>query len=200
VLLIILAVKKNNNCMLKANIKIGLIILVAGLYAIVRYHVFGPVLWRDLPVFTFNKILIFSVLILWSLKGHQFFKLVEKPLVLNLIKIFVALHILLSQIVLKPYYLKSFFADDSLSLSGNLSVWAGAMAAAVFFGGKLIQLSQALRFLLLTGFIALHLIFMGGASWLQPQTWYGGMPPITLISFVLVVYVAVRQIRVNNNI
>ncbi len=179
--------------MLKANIKMGLIILVAGLYAIVRYHVFGPVLWRDLPVFTFNKILIFSVLILWSFKGHQFFKLVEKPLVLNLIKIFVALHILLSQIVLKPYYLKSFFADNGLSLSGNLSVWAGVMAATVFFCGKLLKLSQSMRFLLLTVLIALHLLFMGGASWVQPGTWYGGMPPITLVSFVLVVYTAVKQ-------
>jgi len=185
--------------MQKAKVKIVLII-IAGLYAIVRYHVFGPVLWRNFPVFTFNKILIFSALILWTLKGYKSFEIIEKPNVLNLIKIFVALHILLSSIVIKPYYLKSVFADDSLNLTGNLSIWAGAMAAAVFFGGKLIQLSQALRFLLLTGFIALHLIFMGGASWLQPQTWYGGMPPITLISFVLVVYVTVRQIRVNNNI
>ena len=181
--------------MLKAYVKIGLIILAAGLYTIVRYHVFGPVLWRDLPVFTFNKILIFSALILWTLKGYKSFEINEKPNVLNLIKVFVALHILLSSIVLKPYYLKSFFAGDALSLTGNLSIWAGAMAAAVFFGGKLLQLSQASRFLLLTGFIALHLIFMGGASWLQPQTWHGSMPPITLISFVLVVYAGAKSIR-----
>ena len=180
--------------MLKAYVKIGLIILAAGLYTIVRYHVFGPVLWRDLPVFTFNKILIFSALILWTFKAQKFFELVDKSLLLDLIKIFVALHILLSQIVLKPYYLKSFFTDNGLSLSGNLSVWAGVMAATVFFCGKLLKLSQSMRFLLLTVLIALHLLFMGGVSWLQPHTWYGGMLPITLISFVLVGFLGIKSI------
>ena len=179
--------------MQKANIKIVSIIIAAGLYTIVRYHIFGPVLWQDLPVFTFNKILIFSALILWTLKGYKSFEIIEKPNVLNLIKFFVALHILLSSIVIKPYYLKSFFTDNGLSLSGNLSVWAGVMAATVFFCGKLLKLSQSMRFLLLTVLIALHLLFMGGASWVQPGTWYGGMPPITLVSFVLVVYTAVKQ-------
>ncbi len=180
--------------MQKANVKIGVIILVAGLYAIIRYHVFGPVLWRDLPVFTFNKILIFSALILWSLKGYKFFELIDKPLVLNLIKIFVALHILLSQIVLKPYYFKNFFDGDGLNLFGNLSIWTGFMAATVFFGGKLLRLSKSLRFLLLTVLIALHLLFIGVASWLQPQTWYGGLPPITLISFILIGFLGLKSI------
>ena len=181
--------------MQKANIKIVSIIIAAGLYTIVRYHIFGPVLWQDLPVFTFNKILIFSALILWTLKGYKSFEIIEKPNVLNLIKIFVALHILLSSIVIKPYYLKSFFTDNGLSLSGNLSILSGVMAATVFFGGKLLHLSQSMRFILLTGFIALHLIFMGAPSWLQPETWHGGMPPITLISFLLVIYAGTKLIR-----
>ena len=181
--------------MQKANIKIVSILIAAGLYTIVRYHVFGPVLWQDLPVFTFNKILIFSALILWTFKAQKFFEFVDKSLLLNLIKIFVVLHILLSQIVLKPYYLKSFFTDNGLSLSGNLSILSGVMAATVFFGGKLLHLSQSMRFLLLTGFIALHLILMGAPSWLQPETWHGGMPPITLISFLLVIYAGTKLIR-----
>jgi len=192
--LFILAEK--NKYMRRTQLKILLVLFFAGIYTIVRYHIFGPVLWQDLPVFTFNKIVIFSALILWTINGQNRFRFIDKKRLLNLIKILVALHILLSSVVIKPYYLKAFFSPEGgLSLTGNLTIWAGIMAALIFFGGKLLQLGQPQRFFYFTILVASHLMFMGGKSWLHPETWYGGMPPITLISFMLVVFAWIKAVR-----
>jgi len=42
------------------------------------------------------------------------------------------------------------------------------------------------NFLLLSGLFGLaHLFFMGFKGWLNPSAWPGGLPPISLIGFVI---------------
>ncbi len=168
--------------------KILLIIAITGIYTVFRYHIFGPVLWQDLPVFTFNKILIFSAIVIWFFLKTKTFNKHNRLLIVNILKSFIALHVLLSLSILKPYYLKEFFTTNgSFSLTGNLTLWAGILAAVIFFSGKTLQMSPQTKSSLFLIFVALHLIFMGGFTWLHPVKWYGGMPPVTLICFIIIV-------------
>ena len=175
---------------------LALVFLFAAFYAITRYHGFGPVLWHDLPVFTLNKILIFSAVFLWALNQTHWVKTADKPRIFSYIKVLIGLHILFSLNILKPYYLKSFFTSlGGLSLTGNLTLSAGALAAALFFGRSYLNLKPKSGAVLILIFVAFHLFFMGSHSWLKPAQWYGFMPPITLITFLLIAFVLYKKIR-----
>ena len=170
------------------------IFLFTAFYAITRYHVFGPVLWQDLPVFTINKILIFSAIFLWAFNQTHWVKTDDKSRIFAYIKVLIGLHILLSSIILKPYYLKSFFTSlNGLSLTGNLALSVGALAAALFFGRAYLNLKPKSASFLILIFVAFHLFFMGWHSWLTPSHWYGFMPPITLIAFLLIAFILFKK-------
>lgn len=175
---------------------LALIFLFTAFYAITRYHVFGPVLWQDLPVFTLNKILIFSAVFLWALNQTHWVKTGDKSRIFIYIKVLIGLHILFSSIILKPYYLKSFFTSlGGLSLTGNLSLSAGVLAAALFFGRPYLNFKPKSLSILILIFVAFHLFFMGWHSWLTPARWYGSMPPITLIAFLLITFILFKKNR-----
>jgi len=160
-----------------------------------RYHIFGSILWKDLPVFTLNKILIFSTIILLFLTAFLSFNNAEKTLLNKVILIAVSAHVIMSILVLKPYYLKSFYIQDSFTFSGNISLLFGTLAAIFFvFKDKLKFPANKLQFFLLL-FVAIHLAAMGWKGWIQPQNWYGHLPPITLISFSLVVILLLKKKR-----
>ena len=96
--------------------------IIAGSYTIFRYHIFGDVLWKDFPVFTLNKIIIFSALLMLMFAKLLKISAADKNKIVEFFKFSIALHILLSLLIMKPYYVKEFFTDEhSLSFAGNLS-------------------------------------------------------------------------------
>ncbi len=158
-------------------------------YTIVRYHLFGGVLWKDLPVFTLNKIVIFSAMITSIVLLNDNITQQEKRFFYKTIYISVALHLLLSLQVLKPYYLKDFFdAKGGYSFWGNWSLLWGILAAMIFFLGKKTNILSGFFVQFFFIFVGLHLIFIGFNSWIEPSMWYGGMPPVTLLSFLIIAY------------
>jgi hypothetical protein len=204
--------KKNS-----AGILIPVIIVLSIGYAILRYHILGPVAWKDFPFFILNKGFSLAAFIL--LAGNFGFgpmKNLGVPIpsgwlearkAMGMTAFLLALvHALMSFLLFKASVYGNFFLENgTLTLLGGLSMLAGVLAFVVLWAYNasfqtflredraFIQFITSRRFLLfaltLGGF---HLVFMGYAGWMQPDGWHGGLPPISLVAFVFffVAYVA----------
>ena len=167
---------------------------ITSIYAVVRYHIFGPVLWKDLFLFTGNKIIIFStvffVLFLSSSKLNQ----KEKNILKKTVLVSIVLHIIFSTFILKPYYLKEFFDENGgLNLSANISLLFGSLASVIFILKSQIDLKPDFRNKIVVFLAMIHLLAMGGKNWFHPGEWHGGLLPITLITFVILGFVLLTR-------
>ena len=110
-------------------------------------------------------------------------------------------HILMSVLFFRAAAHPQFFVDDgALTLAGGLSM-LGGVAAFVALWAYTISFQTFLRkdsafigiitsrIFLLFGLSlgAAHLFFMGCAVWLTTGNWHGGLPPVSLIAFVVFV-------------
>ncbi|MCM4151619.1 hypothetical protein DHD05_08460 [Arenibacter sp. N53] len=182
-------------------------------YAVLRYNVVGTVAWKDLPIFILNKgvslaaivLLVFSFSIrpLTNLRMTNFNLGLESRKVLGISGLLLTIfHVLLSFLIFNPqYYPKFFEGDNTLSVIGNFSLLSGLVSFMVLglyhwcfrnrSKGKeiLIKIITSKKFLLgLLFMLGIHLFFMGYSTWLAPSKWQGGLPPISLISFVVVFF------------
>jgi DMSO/TMAO reductase YedYZ heme-binding membrane subunit len=186
------------------------IVMVFGLaYAIVRYHIVGPVPWKDFPFFILNKGISLSAFILLTC-NFGFGPL--KNLGVNVPEgwlnarkalgmtgfLLVLIHALISFMLFSPsVYGKFFETDGTLTLLAGLSMLGGVLAFVVLWAFNLsfqthLREDQAfIRFItsrkfLLTAMLlgAAHVFFMGYEGWLNPSGWHGGMPPVSLVAFV----------------
>ena len=192
----------------------GTIILVTLLlsiaYAVLRYHIVGPVPWKDFPFFILNKGLCLAAFVLLTLN----FSLgplnnIGLPIPKNWLDarkalgmtgfLLVLIHALMSFLLFRPTVYHQFFeADNTLNLVGGLSMLAGVLAFVILWGYNLsfqtflredhsfISFITSRRFLLFALVLGgLHLLFMGYQGWLKPAGWHGGLPPISLVAFTV---------------
>jgi hypothetical protein len=194
----------------------GTIITVALLfglgYAVVRYHVAGPVPWEDFPFFILNKGFSLSAFVLLALNfsfGPLHSLGVHVPQGwLNARKalgmtgfLLVLIHALMSFMLFSPnVYGKFFQPDGTLTLLAGLSMLGGILAFVVLWAYNLsfqthlredkafIQFITSRRFMLVAMILGgAHLFFMGYEGWLNPSGWHGGIPPVSLVAFVFFV-------------
>jgi hypothetical protein len=183
--------------------------LIFGLaYAVLRYHVVGPVPWKDFPFFILNKGISLSAFVLLTLnfglgplnnlgvKVPEGWLNARKSLGMTGF-LLVLIHALMSFLLFTPaVYAKFFETDGSLTLLAGLSMLGGVLAFVVLWAYNLsfqtfLREDQAyIRFItsrkfLLTAMLlgAVHLFFMGYKGWLDPSGWHGGLPPISLVAF-----------------
>jgi len=179
-------------------------------YAVLRYHILGPVEWKDFPFLILNKGISLAALILlvlnFSLGPLNNIGLSIPGSWLSARKVLgmtafllVLIHALMSFMLFKAeIFGKLFEADGSLTLFGGLSMLGGILSFVVLWGYNLsfqthlrdekafIQFITSRKFLLFAMLLsAVHLVFMGIEGWLSPAGWHGGLPPISLIAFVL---------------
>ena len=208
----------NNDVKKNSAAAIITIVLVFGVaYAIVRYHVAGPVPWKDFPFFILNKGISLSAFILLALNfglgplNNMGVKVSEGWL--NARKalgmtgfLLVLIHALMSFMLFSPSVYGKFFVDNgTLTLLAGLSMLAGVLAFVVLWGYNMsfqtflredkafIQFITSRKFMLFAMlFGAAHLFFMGYEGWLKPDGWHGGIPPVSLVAFAFfaVSYVA----------
>jgi len=189
------------------------IVMIFGLaYAILRYHIAGPVPWKDFPFFILNKGISLSAFILLTcnfsfgplnnlgVKVPEGWLNARKAMGMTGF-LLVLIHALMSFLLFKPaMYGKFFEADGTLTLLAGLSMLGGILAFVVLWAYNLsfqtflredrvfilfITSRKFLLFALLLG--AAHLFFMGYSGWLKPSDWHGGLPPISLVAFVFFV-------------
>lgn len=178
-------------------------------YAILRYHIVGDVPWKDFPFLILNKGISLAAFILLTfnfsigplknigikvpegwLNSRQIIGMTGFLLIL--------IHVFISFMIFKPSIFGKFFEDDgSLTLFAGLSMLAGILAFVVLWAynlafktnlkedEKFMSFITSRKFLLIAMlFSIIHIFFMGIKGWMNPSSWNGGLPPITLIAFV----------------
>lgn len=183
--------------------------LLSMAYAILRYHIAGPVPWKDLPFFILNKGIALSAFVLLSfnfsfgplknlgVKVPQGFLTARKAIGMTAF-LLALMHVLISFLLFKASIYGQFFHQNgTLTLTGGLSMLGGVLSFVILWGYNLsfqthlgedqqfIQFITSRKFLLSAMILSLiHLFFMGYKGWMTPSEWHGGLPPISLISFV----------------
>ena len=184
--------------------------LIFGLaYAVLRYHIVGPVPWTDFPFFILNKGISLAAFILLTLnfslgplknlgaKVPEGWLNARKALGMTGF-LLVLIHALMSFLLFSPsVYGKFFEADGTLTLLAGLSMLGGVLAFVVLWTYNMsfqtfLREDQAfIRFITSRKFLlsamllgAAHIFFMGYEGWLNPSDWHGGMPPVSLVAFV----------------
>ena len=181
---------------------------LATIYAVLRYHILGPVSWKDFPFFILNKAFALCAFILLSfnfafgpmknlgisvpnswMRARRFLGIMGF--------MFTFAHLLMSFILFNPSIYGHFFAEDGrFTLNGSLSLVSGVLAFIILWlynisfnsnfrkDKDLISFITSRRVLLPAMFMAgAHLFFMGYKGWLNPSGWHGGLPPISLVGF-----------------
>lgn len=192
----------------------GAIILITLLlaigYAVLRYHIVGPVPWKDFPFFILNKGLCLAAFVLLTLNfGLGPLRNLGLPVPegwLNARKalgmsgfLLVLIHALMSFLLFRPAVYQQFFeSNGTLNLIGGISMLTGVIAFVILWGYNLsfqtflrddhafIAFITSRRFMLFALVLGgLHLFFMGYQGWLKPAGWHGGLPPISLVAFIV---------------
>ncbi len=195
-----------------AGLIIALTVISSIGYAILRYHIAGPVPWKDFPFFILNKGISLSAFILLTCNfGFGPLKNLGVNVPgswLNARKalgmsgfLLVLIHALMSFMLFSPaVYGKFFEQNGTLTLVAGLSMLGGILAFVVLWGYNLsfqthlredkafIQFITSRKFLLVAMILGgVHLFFMGYTGWLNPSGWHGGLPPISLVAMVFFV-------------
>jgi hypothetical protein len=193
-----------------AGSMIAVVILLSLAYAVIRYHLVGPVPWKDFPFFILNKGVSLAAFILLTLNfglGPLNNIGVSIPASwLNARKalgmtgfLLVVIHAFMSFMLFSPAsYAKFFAVDGSLTLLAGLSMLGGVLAFVVLWAYNMsfqthmredkafIQFITSRTFLLWAMLLgAAHIFFMGYEGWLSPGAWHGGIPPVSLVAFVV---------------
>ena len=183
-------------------------ILLAVGYAILRYHIVGDVPWKDFSLFILNKGLCLGAFVLltfnFALGPAKTLGLPVPGAWLDARKAFgmsgfllILIHALISFILFSPAFFEKFFTPDgTLTGVAGISMLAGILGFVFLWAYNLsfqtnlredkafIEFITSRRFLIWALSLGgLHLAFMGYSGWLNPQTWHGGLPPISLVAF-----------------
>jgi hypothetical protein len=167
---------------------------VAGstIYATARYHVFHGVPWSEWPVYTLNKAFGLSALVLLVAAVARRRWRAELPVGPTMLAaaVLFGMHVLVSLALLSPAYYPKMYAAGRLGALAGMALVLGVIATAGIAAGVKPRpretSDQKARGLALLAFAAgTHGALPGIASWLEPSTWPGLMPPITLVSFAL---------------
>jgi hypothetical protein len=186
-------------------------VLVFGMgYSILRYHIFGPVPWKDLSFFILNKGICLSAFILlimnfslgpaknigWPIPEGW----LNARMAIGITSfLLVLVHVLMSMLLFSPAIYGKFYDENTtLTLAAGLSMFTGIVAFVVLWGYNLAFKTNLREDKAFIGFItsrkfllwamllgAAHLFFMGYSGWLKPAGWHGGLPPISLVAFAL---------------
>ena len=156
------------------------------IYTFVRYAYFGTVEAAHWPAFLLNKTISFyAVTILcWSAWCYQQRKLEQSKQMGRIVWHAVIIHIGLSLTLVSADYYQKLFSDNGFNLNGEIIMLLGVLAAYSFWQIPKFahNLAYQHRIKLAACLFALGHIIPLGSSWFEPTTWYGNMPPISLLS------------------
>ncbi len=172
-----------------------LVLLFTTVYAVLRYTIFGPVPYEEIPTLIFNKSISFALIILLGLSFLEKKKSEKRYAYLRVVNMFVIIHVLLSLALFTKGYFPKLFENEKLTLFGNLSLLAGVLAT-VFMMFRKFNIKNIYIYLL----IEFHLLFIGIKGWFDYHKWFGMMPPITLICFlILLIPILLEGAKVKND-
>ena len=172
---------------------VGLAVLA---YAVLRYHLVKSVPWEHFPLYTTNK--VFAVVGLAGLVGSRLATGRERRQRYGFAGLWcTTVHVLMSLLLMTPNYFGKFYLKSGqFTWQAELSMAAGVLGVGFLLWLLIATLKTETqkqtslvpclaRWTLLA--TALHLVFMGGAGWLNRDDWTAakGLPAITLLAFGL---------------
>ena len=172
---------------------VGLAVLA---YAVLRYHLVKSVPWDHFPLYTTNK--VFAVVGLAGLVGSRLAAGRERRQRYGFAGLWcTTVHVLMSLLLMTPNYFGKFYSKSGhFTWQTELSMAAGVLGVGFLLWLLIATLKTETqkqtslvpclaRWTLLA--TALHLVFMGGAGWLNRDDWTAakGLPAITLLAFGL---------------
>ena len=172
---------------------VGLAVLA---YAVLRYHVVKSVPWEHFPLYTTNK--VFAVVGLAGLVGSRLATGRERRQRYGFAGLWcTTVHVLMSLLLMTPNYFGKFYSKSGqFTWQTELSMATGVLGVGFLLWLLIATLKTETqkqtslvpclaRWTLLA--TALHLVFMGGAGWLNRDDWTAakGLPAITLLAFGL---------------
>jgi hypothetical protein len=181
------------------NVKLNslLVLSFCFIYALTRYVIVGPVSAVEIPVFIINKAVSWGAVTLLFLSIYA----TSKNLT-NTAKEYgtyafgnIVCHALLTLSILNNFHFEKLFDEGKMNLFGQLSVLSGVLVMFLFlyynyhftnvnnFTTVLKRITKIKIILVIT---LVHLFFLGSRGWLTPEEWYGYLPPITLLAFIIV--------------
>ncbi len=177
-------------------------------YAVVRYHIAGPVPWTDFPFFILNKAISLAAFILLALNfglgplnnlgvGVSEGWLNARRAMGMTGFLLVLIHALMSFMLFSPAVYGQFFEQDgTLTLLAGIIMLGGVLGFVVLWAYNMsfqthmredqvfIRFITSRRFLLVALTLGgVHVFFMGYEGWLAPAGWHGGIPPVSLVAF-----------------
>ena len=187
------------------NLCIALVMLASAGYATLRYNICQGVPWADWATWTLNKafaigslaLLLVAVIRRRSNPNASYAKVLSTSVGMA------ALHVVLSLMLMTPDYYAKFFTDGKLTGSAGWSMFFGVIAAVIMTrrgrgADRKPMLEKPLAHesesgmtkglwmvVVVAVLVAIHTLLQGWSGWFDWGKWPGGLPPITLISFVL---------------
>jgi hypothetical protein len=166
--------------------------LFTTVYAVVRYAGFGHVSLAHVPAYIMNKAICMTAVeaLLMASLGFLRGQKQEQRFWIGVGSHLIFVHVLLSLGILSKGYYPHFFDVDRMSLTGELVLLMGALAVYCFWRLQSAALDRATRrtlTVLACTFVAGHLFAMGYEDTLAVQKWNGGLPPMSMLSFFIVV-------------
>jgi len=214
--------KKNGKNSFKKSVIFSIIILVITfVYAIIRYNVIKGIPWQDLPLFISNKAIALAAVVFIALS------FVLGPLARVWPGIFTrfqylrkyfgllgfslgAVHAFISLLIFTPAYYPRFFTDAKLNIIGELSMLFGVISFFIFLLVAISDIPSVERSMkydawlkiqrtgyLALFFVLLHVFVMGFEGWFKPETWPGGLLPISLIAFIITAITLLSKIVIS---
>lgn len=182
-------------------IKLILLFLIIAIYTLVRYLVFGSVTINNIPAYLLNKSIALSAVccllfaILNSCKPLKQTKQTKQIKIWAMAALhFTYIHVVISTVIFNREYFPKLFDNSQMNLAGELTVLFGILASYIFWQESSHRLSpiknkiikpKALRCIALILILG-HLLAMGLNGWLNFSLWNDGLPPISLLSFIIV--------------
>lgn len=187
-----------------------LIFLVIFAYAIIRYNVLKGVDPEYIPLYILNKVLALSSVVYIGISyllgpiGAK--RELRRPFGL-LGFACASVHSLISLILLTPYYYPSLYMGGKFTFYANLHLLFGVLATILFAAvaassiPNIMQTTDSTRWRSIQrwGYIALifvllHVYTVGVNSWKDYTIWPGGLAPISLIAFTIIMFVLTMKI------
>lgn len=162
------------------------------LYAVIRYAGFGDISFTLVPVYLLNKAICTTAveclfMASWSLMRR------EREAVrfwTNAGAQLIFVHAFLSLGSLSKGYFPKLFSGDKMNLKGEMVLLLGVVTLYCFWRLRTADLAPAVRRTLtvcMSAILVGHISTIGLPGWLDPKTYSGGLPPISLVAFLLMV-------------
>jgi len=170
-------------------IKSALALLISTTYAIIRYNYFGNVSLNDIPVFVFNKAIALSIVIILGFSLLDKIKDRNTGDYFSTIQFLIIMHVIFSLALHGDAYFPKMYIDGKLTLNTGIATLSGTILVAGLFTNII-----KLKALTIYTLIGIHVFFYGFKGWVTPENWHGSLPPITLVSFVIVMILFLRKL------